>query len=146
MTDYSTIVGERFDYILDNIEYLDNKPIVIGTVDNAIFWIISIRCESDINGVASIFEQLFSDNTEVENFISILLKLEENKLADQFKLIADILSNNSFWTNTKREISNLPTDQSKIILDILNRISDSQELWNLDEKLGKLLLKSNQDG
>jgi hypothetical protein len=143
MINKSTLVAERFEYIISDIDYEGKGPTAMDFVDNAIYWIVGTRCESDINGPESIFEQFFSDNLEVDHFISILLKLDEGELANQFKSVANLLNKNAFWTEAKRDMRNLPTDQAKIILDILNQISDSQILWDLDEKLGKLLLDNN---
>jgi hypothetical protein len=143
MIDYSTIIAERFEYILVDPDYKDKSLATMGFVDNAIYWIVGVRCESDINGPESVFEQLFCDNVEVENFISVLLKLNEKELANQFKLVADVLNNNAFWTETRKDITSLPANQAKIVVDILNGISDSQKLWELDDKLGKLLLDNS---
>lgn len=58
--DCGTIIAERYNYIIEN-KASSNNTNELRFIDKSIFYIVSLRCEIDINGNASIFEQLFDE-------------------------------------------------------------------------------------
>lgn len=132
-------VGIRFEEILALYKDQPKTRAVIGLADSAIFYCICVRCESDINGFESVFEQLFSGDEELREFIAILQDIGEPELASDFGTIADCLERNQFWTLLHRDFERLPTDEQQRIDGIKKRIDASNRLWELEEKLDLLL-------
>jgi hypothetical protein len=84
--------------------------------DYLIYLVVGVRCQMDMGGIQSIFDQLLRDKLTIDFFITGLRQLDEPWLADAFTRAAA---------------------QRRVALreSIGEEIRQSNRLWELDEKL-----------
>lgn len=102
--------------------------------ERMVFDVVSIRCASDIDGFASVYQQ---DLTEADlvAFVEGLRRMDESELADAFQGGYELLSKENFYSHMVwGKVSDSTTAE---IEEIGEAIGD--RLWNLDAKLVALL-------
>jgi hypothetical protein len=96
--------------------------------------VVATRCEIDMGGFASVYEQLLGP-AELDVLITGLERIREKRLATQFRRGVDLLEADGFYGHGNwKKVS---ADVKKQIDAIGERVGS--RLWDLDEKLSKLL-------
>lgn len=102
--------------------------------ERAIYFIVATRCEIDMEGFQSVYEQAFTLR-ELKILIEGLLSIGEPSLAEEFASGLALVEKDGFYShlNWNRVSVTVKTR----ITEIGNRIGD--QLWDLDEKLVAIL-------
>lgn len=105
--------------------------------DLVIWFVIGARCEMDMGGFHSVFDQ-FLQSDDLDFLIDALRALDEPELADAFDRIRTVLHEVDFYG---REVDcyELPPATLKKLKDEEAVIRRGDRLWELDDKLTKLL-------
>ncbi len=106
--------------------------------DQYIFYVLSTRCEMDINGFESVFDQLL-DQSEINILITALNELGCTTLANEFSTARDRLADAGFFDDEEIMVSDLATDSGGFLDDIEERIRNCNLMWEIDDSLAKLL-------
>jgi hypothetical protein len=77
-------IAARFNKIISDVNETGGRPDLLPEYDRAIFHLLSIRCEIDINGFDSVFDQLLTED-ELLFSVGVLERLEFNTLATAFR-------------------------------------------------------------
>lgn len=102
--------------------------------ERVIYYVVATRCEIDIDGFASVYEQGLKPS-ELDILISGLRHLGEAELANEFHHGFKLLQADDFYSHLNwNKVSDSVKNQ---IAAIGERIGD--QLWELDEKLAALL-------
>jgi len=133
---------EYYDQIIERCNETENaRPDGLSHNDRIIFYVISVRCEIDINGLESVFDQLLSER-ELSFLIDALNELENPGLAKIFSEAHTRLKESGFYTDTEKSVSDLtPESESGLLDDLEERLQKNDELWELDEKLSSMMPK-----
>ena len=132
MHDAQDIIGQEFDNILTKMS--DNNSWEISTDrEQAIWLIVSTRCEIDMSGFESVFEQLLNRN-EILKLIESLNKIDAQELAISFNQALSILDQNDFF-NSGSMISEHGEELAKQIESIGENLSNKESMWDLDTKI-----------
>lgn len=102
--------------------------------DKVVYYVVATRCEIDINGFSSIYEQGLNSH-ELALLVDGLNKLDEMDLARQFASGLQLLQSEGFYTHMNWD--QVPAAVKVEIGVIGERVGD--RLWSLDEKLASLL-------
>ena len=89
-------IAARFEKIIAAANETGGRPDSLPDYDRAIFYLLSIRCEIDMNGFDSVFDQLLTE-PELLFSIGVLERLGFNTLADAFRQAHSILRDNGFY-------------------------------------------------
>ena len=115
------------------------RPDNLPKRDRIIYYVISTRCEIDINGFDAVFDQLLSEN-ELTFLIETLNELEATELAGLFESALKRLKAAGFFDEEGMCVSELdPSPSIGFLDDIEALILENDELWELDEKLAELI-------
>jgi hypothetical protein len=99
-----------------------------------VYYIVATRCEIDIDGFCSVFEQDLNPK-ELEVLIQGLNAIGEPELASEFMQGYELLNAEGFYGHTNwTMVSSIVKDQIAAIGD---RVAD--RLWALDDKLAAIL-------
>ena len=102
--------------------------------ERVVYYVVATRCEIDIDGFASVYEQDLSP-PELEVLINGLQRMGEAKLAAEFRHGFELLDSDGFYGHMNwNKVS--PTVKAEIDA-IGERVGP--RLWDLDEKLAALL-------
>lgn len=102
--------------------------------ERIVYYVVATRCEIDINGFASTYEQDLNPG-EIAILVDGLNQIGEKRLASQFQRGFELLEASGFY---KHQNWNEVSDSVKSEIDAIGeRIGD--QLWDLDEKLAGLL-------
>jgi hypothetical protein len=102
--------------------------------ERIVYYVVATRCEIDINGFASVYEQDLSP-AELEVLIHGLQRIGEAELAAEFRRGFESLDSDGFYGHMNwNKVS--PTVKAEIDA-IGERVGP--RLWDLDEKLAALL-------
>jgi hypothetical protein len=125
-------IGEVYDDLLSSsaARQIPNRPYA----ERVLWYVVLARCEADINGFASVYQQAF-EPLEMENLIDGLRTLEENELADEFARGYELLKLEGYYDH--RIWSRISPSADKLIDEIGEKIGD--RLWDLDVKMVELL-------
>jgi len=99
-----------------------------------VWYVVATRCEIDINGFASVYEQLLGQ-AELDLLIDGLQRIGEKRLAAQFHRGVELLEKDGFYGH--REWKRVSARVKKQIGVIGERVGS--RLWDLDENLANLL-------
>lgn len=132
-------MAARFNKIISEVNQAGGRPNMLPEYDRAIFHLLSIRCEIDVNGFDSVFDQLLTEN-ELLFSVGVLELLEFNTLAAAFRRAHSILREKGFYDQCSRTVDeyNLP-DGSGILATIEQTVADDGGLWMLDGKLIEMI-------
>ena len=108
---------------------------VFSEQDQVIFYIVSTRCEMDINGIESVFDQLLTE-TELQLLIDSLRKVDAIRLADLFDQALQRLRSAGYFDHESTMVSDLKDSQGvRMLADLEQAIRENDGLWELDERL-----------
>jgi hypothetical protein len=102
--------------------------------ERIVFYIVATRCEIDIDGFASVYEQELNA-AEIEVLIDGLQRIGEAELAAEFQRGFELLESDGFYTHMNW--NNIAPSVKTDIDAIGERVGP--RLWDLDEKLAALL-------
>jgi hypothetical protein len=102
--------------------------------ERIVFYVVSTRCEIDINGFVSVYEQHLN-SAELKELINGLQRIGEVELAANFRHGLKLLKADGFYEHMNWD-NVLPAIRTEID-SIGERIG--QRLWGLDAKLAALL-------
>jgi hypothetical protein len=102
--------------------------------ERVVYFVVATRCEIDMEGFASVFEQAFKPS-ELRILVEGLHSLGEKYLADEFARGFELLRLEGFYDHMNWNRVSAGAKQQ--IAQIGERIGD--RLWGLDEKLAALL-------
>ena len=105
--------------------------------DEVVWHVVSTRCEIDMNGFASVFEQCL-DRNDVAFLVAALEELEEPELARAFAA-ADRLLFDAGFNAARMNCADLPADVQKRLSAIGASIVEGNRLWGIDAKVVRLL-------
>ncbi len=99
-----------------------------------LYHVVAARCEMDINGFASLYEQLLNP-AELATLVEGLNQIAESELAGEFRRGFELLDTDGFYAHRNwHKVS----DSVKTEIDAIGeRVGD--RLWDLDEKLAAQL-------
>lgn len=101
--------------------------------ERVVWFVVIARCEKDMNGFASVFEQAF-EPSEMESLIDGLRGLDENNLAAEFARGHELLKRHGFYDH--RDLKRV-AGAEELIAQMDENIGD--QLWDLDVKMAALL-------
>lgn len=137
--DASTRVAAYFDDLVERCNRSATKrPTNLPLYDQYIYYVLSTRCEMDINGFDSVFDQLLEES-EVNILITALNELGCTTLADSFSIARDRLAGVGFFSDEEMMVCDLATDEGGFLDDIEAAVRNDNLMWQLDESLAKLL-------
>lgn len=132
-------IAARFEKIIADVSETGGRPDSLPDYDRAIFHLLSIRCEIDINGFDSVFDQLLTQD-ELLFSIGVLERLEFNTLAAAFRQAHAILRDKGFYGERSRMVHEYKLPDGSGILDTIEQtVADDGGLWMLDDKLIELI-------
>ncbi len=135
-TDY---IAARFNRIISAVNEPGGRPDLLPEYDRAIFHLLSIRCQIDINGFDSVFDQLLTED-ELLFSIGVLEQLEFTALATAFRKAHSILHDRGFYNQHSGNVhENKLPDGSGILAAIEQTVADDGGLWMIDDKLIELI-------
>lgn len=105
--------------------------------DLVIWFVISTRCEMDMEGFESVFDQLLQKD-DLDFLIDALRELDEPALADAFDQARTVLREADFY-GRQLECHQLPPAVRSKLKKLEAVIRRGGRLWELDDKLTKLL-------
>jgi hypothetical protein len=129
-------VSDRFNALIIRLKAAD--PRSLPPEDRTIFYIVATRCEIDIGGFASVFDQLL-DEDEVRFLIEALEGMAENSLAGDFRAALDLLLQAGFYEDPATVCYDLDDEAQDRLKGIGKRIQAGQRLWDLDEALERFV-------
>ncbi len=98
--------------------------------EQVVYFIVATRCEIDMEGFESVFEQAFK-TAELKILIDGLRMLDESHLAAEFEYGLELLKQDGFYEHLNWKKVSALTKQR--IAESGKRIGN--QLWTLDEKL-----------
>lgn len=109
--------------------------------DYLIFLIVSVRCQMDMGGINSAFDQLLRDESTLIFFLDGLRLLDEPSLVVAFSHAHARLKAAGYFANPDLEVFDLEDEDNEdmFLQDIAEEIRAGNRLWQLDEKLCGLL-------
>lgn len=126
--------SERIAQIFDRLVQLGRNASEFTSSERIVYLVVATRCEIDINGFASVYEQHLVPE-EIEILIDGLDQINERSLGDEFRRGYDVLKSDGFYEHMNW---NLVSDTVKSEIAMIGaRIGD--RLWDVDEKLSSLL-------
>jgi hypothetical protein len=108
--------------------------------ERAMYFIVATRCEIDMEGFESVYEQAFTA-AELDILIDGLRTIGENNLADEFSEGLELLKKVGFYDHKNWHL--VPAEVKERINEIGNGVGD--RLWDLDEKLVALLEEKKEE-
>ena len=127
--------AERIVEEFDRLVALGRSGVAIcPPAERIVYYIVATRCEIDIDGFASVYEQDLN-STELGILVDGLNQISEGELASEFHRGFELLEADEFYEHLNW---NKVSDSVKAEIDAIGkRIGD--QLWDLDEKLVLLL-------
>ena len=128
------IISDHYTSLVHRVN--SNGVSSLSETDRMIWYIVSARCEKDMEGFDSIFIQLVSE-PELVFLIESLRRIDEPELAMLFDRAHQALRQAGFYI--KGTPSYYQIDEE--LQEKLNEIGDliDQRMWGLDEKLERLI-------
>lgn len=116
---------------------LRGRPSNLSKHEQIFYYVVATRCEMDMNGFDSVFDQLL-DQDAIQFLVDSLNDLGATQLADLFEAACMRLDNVGFFDDdSARVIDFVSDDQTEILEDIEEQVRKDDALWALDEKTGK---------
>jgi hypothetical protein len=142
MPDSSTVVAERFDRILAEMRAKEiPRPDGFADNDRAIYYIVSTRCEIDMNGFDSVFDQLLTE-PELEFLVACLTRLNSTTLATGFSRAITELHKVHFFDDHDDDdnmVSDYDRSDGTGVLDTIeSEIEACDDFWVLDDALAAM--------
>ena len=135
----SKYIADRFEKLLETVRENGGNAQLLPDYDRAIFHLICIRCEIDINGFESVFDQLLTEDDLLFS-IEALAKIEAYELAGSFRQVHIQLRSIGFYQDPTISLEEHRLPDGSGLLDIYEvLIAKDQALWKIDEKLLDLI-------
>lgn len=133
------------DYYQELVErtncHPSGRPVDLSQNDRIIYYVISTRCEMDMNGFDSVFDQLLTED-ELQFLIEALVELKSPVLANLFERARSRLKAAGFFDDEATMVSDLETlDGRGLLDDVEASLRENNTLWEMDEKLVRLIPK-----
>lgn len=135
--DSSAEVARRFEDILKRCS-TTGRPDELHHRERVIYYIVSVRCEIDMNGFESVLDQLLTED-EVDFIGSALEELNEEDLASAWRKISSLLKSVGHKPRGISPVSSLPQAVRQQLETLAHEASAGDRLWKLDERLTELL-------
>jgi hypothetical protein len=129
-------IADRYEQIIRMCDRM-GRPTGLPKADQVIYYVISVRCEIDMEGFFSVFEQLLTE-PELVAFITMLRELEEPELAGAFSEALDAVRACGYSCGDGYLIDE-DSELERRLEPIRRRLRATNQLWVLDEKLVALL-------
>lgn len=130
------------DYYATVVQRCDSsgRPNALPHHDRVIYYIVSTRCEMDMNGFESVFDQFLTEE-ELLFLIQSLRELGAMKLAESFTRAHARLNSAGFFNGEPMMIGELDEGESGagFLDDIEAELREQEELWDLDARLVALI-------
>jgi hypothetical protein len=137
--DAPTSVAAYFEELIERCNRSgQGRPTALPQNDQYIFYVISTRCEMDINGFESVFDQLLEES-EISVLINAFNELGCTTLAEAFSTARSRLAGAGFFDDEEMMVIDLATDEGGFLDDIEETVRNSNLLWELDDSLAELL-------
>ncbi len=137
--DASIAVAEYFNAVIAQCNRNPSgRPHNLPWHDQIIYYVVSTRCEMDMNGFDSVFDQLLTEN-ELGLLVEALNDLRLPQLAASFDDARSRLRNAGFFDDDSIMVSDLENDEIEFLADIEEVIRSNDSLWNLDDRLAALI-------
>lgn len=128
------IIAEHYESIIDRVNA--NGVSSLSVSDRTIWYVVTARCEKDMEGFESIFVQCFGEH-EVPLLITALRSIDEPELGDLFALAFDSLRLAGYYMPDTSSYYKLDAKLRAILAEVESLIGD--RLWGLDGKLARLV-------
>jgi len=105
--------------------------------EQVLWYVVAIRCERDINGIESVFDQLLNEH-ELLFLTDALVALGEPELAEAFQRAHLALHRVAFYRHPDAmclDYGDALASEMRVVDAVLDAESG---LWGLDEKLARL--------
>jgi hypothetical protein len=137
----SNIIAEKFSELVDS--HNPNRLVGLTRAERAIYLLIRIRCEKDMEGFDSIFDQAISRHEMLEAIV-YMKELGLNETAQLFEQVLQLLSNANVYVDGDFPQMASPHDVDVAIDIIGEQVGDV--LWQIDEKLLEMLEAEQKGG
>lgn len=135
-------VADEFDKIITKCDS-NGRPSGLSYFERVIYYVVSVRCEMDMNGFASVFEQLLTKE-EFEFLIDALNDISEVNLANSFLEAKYLLEEINFYNDEENHIDNYSLEIVARFEEIEKDIRRNGQLWKLDSKLLQIKSETKQ--
>ena len=138
--DAAEAVANHFDSIVERCNRdPSGRPKHLPKNDQIIYYVISARCEMDINGFESVFDQLLTQD-ELSFLIDSLNEIGAPSLAQSFAMAQSRLAAAGFFGDDSVMVGDLVSDdEDEFLADIESEIRKNDMLWSIDERLIELI-------
>jgi hypothetical protein len=105
--------------------------------EQVLWYVVATRCEKDINGIATVFDQLLGEG-ELLFLIDALAKLQEPELARAFQQAHEALGRAGFYKRSGAMCHEFGAQLSRELSAVDFALDSEGRMWELDEKLARL--------
>ena len=134
--DSSAEVARRFEDILSRCGTA-GRPDELPHWERVIYYIVSVRCEIDMNGFESVLDQLLTEG-ELDFVAASLEELNEDALSAAWRKIASLLKTVGHRPRGTSPVRSLPQTVKQQLEALAREANAGDRLWHLDEKLAEL--------
>jgi hypothetical protein len=131
--DASKAIAVRYSDIITRCDGR-GRPEGLSHADRVIYYLVSVRCEADMNGFCSVFEQLL-DWDELAFFVEALRELGRPDLAATYEEIGSLLLSAGYYPERTVEFHELPEAVLAAFDGLEAEARQGDPLWTLDERL-----------
>jgi hypothetical protein len=132
--DADLFVAQHYQSIVDRVN--SDGVGSLSENDRVIWYVVSARCEKDMEGFESIFVQFVSE-PELEDLIASIKYIDEPEVASLFEAAHQALRTAGFHDKDKPSYYQLGPELKRKLGEIAGVLGD--RLWGLDEKLARLI-------
>lgn len=137
MTDSAIILADYYDALCARLNHT-TRPKDFADADRIVWYIVSTRCEMDMEGFSSAFEQLLSEQ-ELLFLIQSLRAIDAPDLAGAFDECHGLLKRAGFYDQPGVLLQELAPSIQESLDTVGRQLQAEDELWKLDDKLVKLI-------
>lgn len=133
------MIAEYFDYLIERCNREPNLRLTnLPWNDQVIYLVISTRCEIDMNGFESVFDQLLSQE-ELRSLVHALNHVGAFELANSFDEAISRLKTKRFFENESLMVADLDKNHIGFLDDIEQSVLKNDSLWDLHNRLTELI-------
>ena len=137
--DASERLADYFEQLIDRVNQdAGGRPATLPEGDRIIYYVVSVRCEIDINGFESVFDQFLNEG-EIRFLIESFQKIDASALANAFKRAYTLLDRHGFFQSADITCADLSADVQSELNRIETEVDAADELWQLDARLVDLI-------
>jgi len=135
--DASQLIVDRFGDISERCGE-SARPTHLPECDKIIWYVVATRCEMDMEGFESIFDQLLTED-ELLYLIASLDELREPAMAEAFRRAHSALRRVGFYDRPDRMCHEFGPELEAELAEVEAFFDSDQKLWSLDQKLAALI-------